>query len=143
MGSQKTGSDVAEGGPGSDTDEVTTSPTLKNRVVKFDAKSVDELEHSSHHNNYLNQEPVSHSVINQKIRDYMLKYAIDLEFGYQDLESSADPSLRLEYMYTWDNQGYFTTNSIYPDICEFLDKNFKVAANMTYNTYVARPSLIC
>lgn len=88
--------------------------------------------HNNHHNHQ--HEPVSQSVINQKIREYMLKYAFDPDYGYQDFEASADQSLRLEY-YTWENQGYITVASFYPDICEFLDKNFQVAANMTYNTY--------
>ena len=81
------------------------------------------------------QQPVSahEAIVAQKIRDYMLKYAYDADYGYEDVEASGDPSLRLEY-YTWENQGYITAQSVYPDICDFLDKNFQVAANMTYNT---------
>lgn len=84
------------------------------------------------------QQPVSahEAIVAQKIRDYMLKYAYDADYGYEDVEASGDPSLRLEY-YTWENQGYITAQSVYPDICDFLDKNFQVAANMTYNTYAS------
>ena len=63
---------------------------------------------------------------------YMLKYAYDADFSYSDFEN-ADQSLKLEY-YPWENQGYITAFSILPDICELIDKNFKIAVNMTYNT---------
>lgn len=104
-------------------------------------KSVDDDDaplhlHMSQQHQQQQNEPVSHLVINQKIREYMLKYAFDPDYGYQDFETNADHSLGLEY-YTWENQGYITVASFYPDICEFLDKNFQVAANMTYNTYVS------
>lgn len=93
--------------------------------------------HSNHHTapQQQHQQPVSahEAIVAQKIRDYMLKYAYDADYGYEDVEASGDPSLRLEY-YTWENQGYITAQSVYPDICDFLDKNFQVAANMTYNT---------
>jgi len=71
------------------------------------------------------------SVINQSNK-HMLKFTFDPDFAYLNFKK-ADQSLKLEY-YTWENQGYITAYSIYPDICELLDKNFKIAVNMTYNT---------
>lgn len=68
----------------------------------------------------------------KKSKTYLLKYQHDPDFTYSDFEQ-ADQSLRLEY-YTWENQGYCTALSLYPDICELLDKNFKIAVHMTYNT---------
>lgn len=63
---------------------------------------------------------------------YVLKYVQDPEFGRLNFKS-ADQSLRLEY-YTWENQGYRVAHSFYSDIAEFLDKNFRIASQMTYNT---------
>jgi hypothetical protein len=72
------------------------------------------------------------SKLKQKTDSYMLKYAFDRDFDYTDFDL-ADQSLRLEY-YTWENGGYITGYSILPDICELLDKNFRIASQMTYNT---------
>lgn len=72
------------------------------------------------------------SIVSAKVQKYLEKYEYDPDFGHLNFKK-ADPSLSLEY-YTWENQGYITAFSFYPDICEFLDKNFKIAGNMTYNT---------
>lgn len=72
------------------------------------------------------------SPMHEKCKLYLKKYEYESDFSYIDFDK-VDQSLRLEY-YTWDNQGYCTALSLYPDICEYLDKNFKVAVNMTYNT---------
>jgi len=63
---------------------------------------------------------------------YMLKYVHDPSFDKLNFKN-ADQSLRLEY-YTWENQGYRTANSFYPDICDFLDNKFRIASTLTYNT---------
>ncbi len=63
----------------------------------------------------------------------MRKYACDHEFAYVDFEREADQSLKLEY-YPWENLGYITAFSILPEMSELLDKNFKIATKMTYNT---------
>jgi hypothetical protein len=112
-----------------------------NNKMKFMESSSSSSNKGYHINHHMapqqqhQQQPVSahEAIVAQKIRDYMLKYAYDADYGYEDVEASGDPSLRLEY-YTWENQGYITAQSVYPDICDFLDKNFQVAANMTYNT---------
>jgi alkylhydroperoxidase family enzyme len=67
-----------------------------------------------------------------KTNKYMLKYAYDPDCARLNFKN-ADQTLKLEY-YTWDSQGFVTAYNIYPDICEFLDRNFKIAGNMTYNT---------
>jgi hypothetical protein len=72
------------------------------------------------------------SIVSAKVQKYLDKYAYDPDFGHLNFKK-ADPNLSLEY-YTWENQGYITAFSFYPDICELLDKNFKIAGNMTYNT---------
>ncbi|RNA12787.1 Sestrin [Brachionus plicatilis] len=72
------------------------------------------------------------SPMHEKCKLYMKKYEYEADFAYVDFDK-VDQSLRLEY-YTWDSQGYCTALSLYPDICEYLDKNFKIAVNMTYNT---------
>lgn len=64
--------------------------------------------------------------------NYVLKYVYDPDFGRLNFKK-ADQSLKLEY-YTWENQGYRTASSFYSEICEFLDKNFRIAGHMTYNT---------
>lgn len=74
------------------------------------------------------------SPMHEKCKVYLKKYEYEADFTYVDFDK-VDQSLRLEY-YTWESQGYCTALSLYPDICEYLDKNFKVAVNMTYNTYV-------
>jgi len=63
---------------------------------------------------------------------YMLKYVHDPSFAKLNFKN-ADQSLRLEY-YTWENQGYRTANSFYPDICDYLDNKFRIASTLTYNT---------
>ena len=110
----------------------------KMKFMESSSSSSNKGYHINHHmapQQQQQQQPVSahEAIVAQKIRDYMLKYAYDADYGYEDVEASGDPSLRLEY-YTWENQGYITAQSVYPDICDFLDKNFQVAANMTYNT---------
>jgi len=87
--------------------------------------------HSNNHNLITNHSSIMTSVINQSNK-HMLKFTYEPDFAYLNFKK-ADQSLKLEY-YTWENQGYITAFSIYPDICELLDKNFKIAVNMTYNT---------
>lgn len=70
--------------------------------------------------------------IREKKDLYMQRFTTDMSFGYIECEKD-DESLKLEY-YTWENQGYVTAYSIQPDMSDALDKTFKVAANMTYNT---------
>jgi hypothetical protein len=72
------------------------------------------------------------SVVSARAQKYLAKYAYDADFGHLNFKK-ADQSLSLE-CYTWEYQGYPTAYGIYPDICELLDKNFKIAGNMTYNT---------
>lgn len=77
-------------------------------------------------------ETESHIGPNSLNSSYLLKYLQDPDFTRLNFKN-ADQTLRLEY-FTWENQGYRTANSFYPDLCELLDKNFRVAGSMTYNT---------
>lgn len=60
---------------------------------------------------------------------YMLKYISEPEFSHQDIHNS-EP--KLEY-FTWEDHGYITGCSLYPDICKLLDRTFRTAFNMTYD----------
>jgi hypothetical protein len=71
-----------------------------------------------------------------KLNKSMSKYVHDPDFPCLDFKNS-DQSLKLEY-YTWETHGYVTANNIYPEISVVLDKNFKIAGNMTYNTMGSR-----
>jgi hypothetical protein len=86
--------------------------------------------HQSSSNNKNAAENDNIAMLNKN--NYVLKYVHDPDFCRLNFKN-ADQSLRLEY-YTWENQGYRIANSFYSDICEFLDKNFRVASQMTYNT---------
>lgn len=37
--------------------------------------------------------------------------------------------------YSWDDHGFFQADSLYKDIATLLDEKFKIAINLTYNTY--------
>ena len=92
----------------------------------------------------------------EKVNKRLLTFSDNLEYTHLNFKN-ADQALRLEVRtlvhllsissqlsitdhvdlfqyYTWENQGYVTGNSLYPEICELLDQTFNVAANMTYNT---------
>jgi hypothetical protein len=75
---------------------------------------------------------INAAALREKTNAYVRKYACDPDFGYVDFEST-DQSLKLEY-YPWENLGYITAFSILPEMSELLDKNFKIATKMTYNT---------
>jgi hypothetical protein len=98
-----------------------TCTSINSNLVNHNINNYSISDHSS----------IMTSVINQSNK-HMLKFTYDPDFAYLNFKK-ADQSLKLEY-YTWENQGYITAFSIYPDICELLDKNFKIAVNMTYNT---------
>lgn len=87
---------------------------------------------NKNHQNHLSTSAHSSETSAQVNKGYVLKYVQDPEFGRLNFKN-ADQSLKLEY-YTWENQGYRVTNSFYSDIATFLDKNFRIASQMTYNT---------
>jgi hypothetical protein len=72
------------------------------------------------------------AVVRERTSAHLRKYAHEPEFAYMDFER-ADQSLKLEY-YPWENMGFITAFSILPEMSELLDKNFKIATKMTYNT---------
>lgn len=77
--------------------------------------------------------PSSYSaLVHSQTNTYMMKYKYDPEFTRINFKY-ADQSLRLEF-FTWERQGFSTASSIYSDICDLLDRKFRNATTMTYNT---------
>lgn len=101
----------------------------KSNYTKNKSKNLKIKKQNAPVNNIKSAESV---IVAERVKEDIVKYLSDPDYTYCDFEQ-ADQSLRLEY-YTWENQGYCTALSLYPDICEYLDKNFKIAVNMTYNT---------
>jgi len=104
----------------------------KNKKIKMKHHHSQQHHHHHQQQQQQHQQSIGKHLIQSQINAYMLKYAYEPEFTRVSFKH-ADQSLRLEF-FTWERQGYSTACSIYSEICELLEKKFKVAATMTYNT---------
>lgn len=109
---------------------------IHNRAHNNHNKKVKVAGNGSAQNIKINQTPNQISSFCDKLNKSMSKYVHDPDFPCLDFKNS-DQTLRLDY-YTWETHGYVTANNIYPEISVVLDRNFKIAGNMTYNTMGSR-----
>lgn len=75
--------------------------------------------------------PVNHDADTVRFVEYP-------EFTYQDFAKfqNSTPTFRIQE-FSWEDHGFFQADSLYRDIATLLDDKFKIAFNLTYNTYVA------